>query len=225
MSRQMEFAIWALALVGPIVFSGAFAIPNKTVGLWIGVFGVLMVLLAGALGIQTLIWRKESQPKIALLAPVGRSVLRWDGLLKQNRVSVSSEEGTQSSQLFDVFPAVRLKTLNPTNAVDATVEWRSQPIDIQSLIASSSRLKRFDVVTAGDHITIASKGGGSGPSDMPIAFTMTLSQTATTKVSSITKQFAEATIPSQTWNNAALYFIATLSDTPGLRSNIRSMHR
>jgi hypothetical protein len=142
--RKMEFAIYALAIVGPAVMGagGVFATWNKTVGLWIGFVGAVLLLLSLAIYLQNDILKQLSQPSVYMKPPAERFVLRWE---KARYTPFTRLQDRAPDVGLGLYPTMQLVNTSPVNALDASIRWQIAPYDHRGLLEQSSRFEHIQV--------------------------------------------------------------------------------
>jgi hypothetical protein len=201
----MEFAIYALAIVGPAVMGagGVFATWNKTLGLWIGFVGAVLAILALALYLQNDILKAVSQPKIDLRPPHERFVLRWE---KAKYAPFTRLQDRPPDAGLGVYPTLRLVNSSPANALDASIRWQVAPFDVADLLSRSPRFANIKVHHQPNSVTFEAVG--------MMLQSVNYATSTTYPVNYITRK-ADAFIPGPVWEHAAIFILATLPDEHG----------
>jgi len=207
----MAFAIFWLPLIAGLLLGGvavgAWYGGDKTLAVWIGFAGAVLLLLTAALQIQQFVWTVTNQPHLVLLPSETRSFLRWD------------PPHSFQMQVNDIanpdYGAWKVPTLKVRNtgvvAQDATIKWGVTAYEVEGLVASSKRLQDVKATVEPKRIIFSPKAGPGSPFVHPLELSATVPVTFITRETSIY-------IPIDVWENAALFFIATLADTPNAKS-------
>lgn len=201
----MEFAIYALAIIGPAVMGagGVFAMWNKTTGLWVGFCGAVLLLLSLALYLQNDILKQISQPLVYMKPPMERFVLRWE---KARFAPFTRLQDRAPEVGLGVYPTLQLVNTSPVNALDASVRWQIAPYDYKGLLQQSSRFEHIQVTYDDNQVMFAG--------DKMVLQSMRFATSATVPINYITRK-ADVFIPGPVWEYAALFVLATLPDQQG----------
>lgn len=92
----------------------------------------------------------------------------------------------------------------------------SGQVDVQALVKDSPRLLSCDVKVENDTITIGARQPITQPVGLGVTFPLKFQQNVP-PIAFLGKR-VESWIPIELWNQALIYFIATLPETPGARS-------
>ena len=207
----MEFAIFWLPLIAGLLLGGlavgAWYGGDKTLAIWVGFVGAVCLVLLVALQIQQEVWRTANQPNITLLAPNAPSILRWDPPHSYQMQINDHPTPQYGAWKVPVFPIRN----SGSYAQDATIKWAVAPYEIKALIKSSDKFKAHRVTLENNQITLGPKSGPGTPFIHPLEWS------ASIQVPFITRE-TETFIPLSVWEQAALFFIATMSDEPTARS-------
>jgi hypothetical protein len=203
--RKMEFAIYALAIVGPAVMGvgGVFATWNKTVGLWIGFLGAVLLVLSLALYLQNDILKQLSEPIVYMKPPPERFVLRWE---KGKYAAFTRLQDRAPDVGQGLYPTMQLVNTSPVNALDASIRWQIAPYDYRGLLQQSPRFEHIKVDYEENQVVFTG--------DNILAQGMRFATSSTTSINYITRK-ADAFIPGPVWEYAALFVLATLPEQQG----------
>jgi len=207
----MELAIFWLPLLAGVLVGGlsvaAWYGGDKTLAIWAGFIGVVCFLLTGTLQLQQHVWRVASQPNIRLLPPTAQYFLRWDP-----PKSYQMQINDHPTPMYGAWKVPTLKIRNSSSfAQDGTIRWSTTPFEIKALIDSSPKFKAHRTILGENRLRL-------GPESGPGTFFEHLFQwSATVPLPFITRE-NDVFIPLDVWQNAALFFIATLPDESGARS-------
>jgi hypothetical protein len=211
----LDLAIFWLPLIAGILLSGlavgAWYGGNKTFAVWVGFVGVICLVLTAALQLQQYVWRETNQPKITLQSTEQRSVLRFDPP-RSYQMQISNSPTPE----YGVWKVPSLIIRNSgTFAQDATMKWGVAPYEVQALIDASPRLKAHQVIMndTKNQMTIRPRAGVQGAP----GFVHPLEWSVSVPLPFITRE-TRTIIPLPIWEHAALFFIATLPDDPGAKS-------
>lgn len=207
----MALAIFWLPLIAGLLLGGLAAAAwyggDKTLAVWVGFIGAVCLLLTAALQVQQYVWSVANQPHLALVPSEQQWFLRWD--------PPNSYQMQINNDPNPVYGAWKVPTFQIRNtgtvAQDASIKWAVTPFQVDALIASSTRLKDQKVEVKSNEVRLAPQ---SGPG---IAFLHPMEWSNTITLPFITRE-TTTFIPLSVWENAALFFIATLPDAPEAKS-------
>lgn len=201
----MEFAIYALAILGPAVMGagGVFATWNKTTGLWVGFVGAVLLLLALALYLQNDILKQLSHPIIYMKPPPERFILRWE---KARFAPLTRLQDRTPDVGLGQYPTMQLINSSPVNALDASIRWQIPAYDYRGLLQQSPRFQNVQVLHEDNQVTFVSPG-------MALQ-SMRFATSATVPINYITRK-ADAFVPGPVWEYAAMFVLATLPEQHG----------
>jgi hypothetical protein len=154
---------------------------------------------------------KVMHPEIALIPPSSRHEIIWNP--KNILMLFSGPEGKVSTSISST-PIFAVKTVNNTYVQDATVKWQIEIAGIAKLVAESKNLSEYQIDISNNGIAISGKPNNLG------SFTyrdQDLASSYEVPISFITNAGTNAYIPSNVYNNAALYVLALMPDTAGAR--------
>jgi hypothetical protein len=218
-SKTVELAIFWLPLVAGVLLGGiagsAWYGGDKIPAIWIAFFGILCFLLTGTLQFQQYTYANLLQPEIELVPPSQRSILTWN---PPERFFIQSRAEDKPSTAQDRADAPVIVFENKSTVIgqDASISWDIAPFEMQSLANSSERLKSFDVKIDGDYVTVGAKPPITEPVGLGMRYTIVFKKNVP-PIAFLGKR-VESWIPIELWNQALLYFVATLPDTIGGRS-------
>jgi hypothetical protein len=113
---------------------------------------------------------------------------------------------------YGAWTAPKLRIRNAGQfAQDATIRWGVTPYAREALVSSSVRLKDVNVVLEPNRILLAPKSGSGTPFLHDVQWSNSL------QLPFITRD-TETYIPLTIWENAALFFIATMPEAPDATS-------
>jgi hypothetical protein len=108
-------------------------------------------------------------------------------------------------------PNFMVKNESRLFAQDATVKWDASPYDAARLVQESPRLGKYTAAVVNSKLTITSTGRDVSP------WTLEFAPSQTYPIPFVTREVSAA-IPLHVFNNALVFFLATLGDQPGDRS-------
>jgi hypothetical protein len=156
---------------------------------------------------------KTIVPEITLIPPNARHEIIWNP--NKNYMPFSGPEGTVNTNV-SYTPIFTVKTQNNTSVQDATVRWQTEITGLAKLVKESPNLSAYTIDTTDNNITLM-----GGPQSL-LPFTYRSQDIASSEIVSIpfiTNAGANAFIPTNVYNNAALYILALMPDTYGARIN------
>lgn len=207
--KLINVGIFWLPLIAGIILGGlspsVWYGGDKIAALWMTFAGLVLLLLTATFQVQGFVQSTILQPQFEVSAQQ-RSVLTWNPPA-DNSLGIKGENDQLPPGQWKV-PVFTIKNPTPINAQDVTVKWSAAKYDPATITANAPILQGKQVVIATNTITLS---GGGMPHLNPLAF-----------ASSIEKPFitrsGETFIPLDVWNTAALFFLSTLPDQPGARS-------
>jgi hypothetical protein len=165
-------------------------------------------LLTGTFQLQRYISANILQPSLELVPSSDRFVLTWDSPFS-NLLNVRGENDTTPPGSWRV-PTFNLRNVSAISAQDVTYRWTATKYFPSEVVSSAQRFKNAKVeLVSGSQLMINTPNTGTGQT--PFEFS------ASTSVAFITKT-AEIFIPLNVFNAAAIYFVATMPDQPGAKS-------
>ncbi len=188
---------------------------DKIPAIWIAFVGCVCFLLTGALQIQQYAYARLLQPEIELLVPAQRSILRWNPPEEFN-FTTRPEDQPLGAMGQSHSPIFTLKNKATIAAQDVSIVWEIAAYDVSGLIQSSPRLRPYGASQNGDMITL---GGVMNPQGSPqgLPFSFPTSFKSTVPMSFLTRE-SQTFIPYDLWSQAVLFFMATLPNNRGDRS-------
>lgn len=210
-STKMAFAIFWLPLIASLLLGslaiGAWYGGSKTLAVWVGFVGATCFLLTGALQLQQHVWTVANQPYLTLTPSNQSFFLRWDPP-KSFQMQINNIPDPD----YGAWKVPKLHIQNAGQfAQDATIKWGVTPYDRNSLISSSKRLKDVKIILEQNRITCAPNSGAGTP------FIHDVEWSGSLQLPFLTRN-VETFIPLQVWQNAALFFIATMPNEPEAKS-------
>jgi hypothetical protein len=207
--KLINVGIFWLPLIAGIILGGlspsVWYGGDKIAALWMTFAGLVLLLLTATFQIQGFIQSTILQPQFEVTAQQ-RSVLTWNPPA-DNSLNIKGENDQLPAGGWKV-PVFTIKNLTPINAQDVTVKWSAAKYDPATITASAPILQGRQIMIANNMITLS---GGGIPHQNPLAFSATIEKPFVTRS-------AETFIPLDVWNTAALFFLSTLPDQPGARS-------
>jgi hypothetical protein len=207
--KLINVGIFWLPLIAGIILGGlspsVWYGGDKLAALWMTFAGLVCLLLTGAFQMQAYIQSTVLQPQLEV-SPQQKSVLTWNPPVN-NSLNTKGETDQLPPGSWKA-PIFTIKNLTPVNAHDVKVKWSAPKYDPATLTANA-------VIPHGRQIDIANNiiilSGGGMPHQHPFNFSATVDKPFITRS-------AETFIPLDVWNTAALFFLATLPDQAGARS-------
>jgi hypothetical protein len=207
MNKSIEFAIYWLPLIASVVLgtiaTGAWYGGDKLPAIWLGFVGNVFLLLTFTLQLQQYVSANILQPQLEMQNPVQRSVIEFkaDGFTLMT-FRGENEALPPGNWKLPVFPIVNRSSIN---AQDVNVKWSARPHDEAAVLAASDRLKPLKPQFASRRLNLGNTIYNLQPSTtVPMPFITRTSETFP---------------PLDVWNEAAMFFVATLPDTPGSKSD------
>jgi hypothetical protein len=218
-SKTVELAIFWLPLIAAVLLGGiagsAWYGGDKIPAIWIAFFGAVCFLLTATLQFQQYAYANLLQPEIEMVAPSQRSIVTWN---PPESFFFNSRAEDQPAPRQDRASSPVIVFENKSNIIgqDASISWEIPRFDVQSLVDNSQRLKAYEVKVDGDTVIL----GARPPITQPVGLSMRYQSAFKQNVPPIAflGKRIESWIPIELWNEAILYFIATLPDTIGDRS-------
>lgn len=208
--KLINIGIFWLPLIAGIILGGmspsVWYGGDKIAALWMTFFGIALLLLTATFQIQSYIQTTILQPQFEIKSEQ-KSVLTWDPP-KDNSMSIKGENDNLPPGNWKV-PVFAIRNTTPVNAQDVTVKWSAAKYDPANMTANAPIFQGRQISIASNAITLSSPGG--------VPFQNLFSFSATINKPFITRS-AETFIPIDVWDTAALFFLATLPDQPGARS-------
>jgi len=218
-TKSVELAIFWLPLIAAILLGGiagnAWYGGDKIPAIWIAFVGCICFLLTGALQFQQYTYARLLQPEIELLAPTHQSILRWDPPREFNFTTRPADQplGAMGQSQSPILP---LKNKATIAAQDISVVWEIPAYDVSSLTQSSVRMQTYSATQNGNMTTLGSVMNPQGaPQGLPFTFPTSFKNTV--PLSFLTRE-SETFIPYDVWSQAVLFFMATLPNNRGDRS-------
>jgi hypothetical protein len=217
-TKSVELAIFWLPLIAGVLLGGiagsAWYGGDKITAIWIAFFGIVCLLLTAALQFQQYAYANLLQPEIELQTPTQRSILTWNpptSFFIESRAEDQPQRQAQSTAPIIVFE-------NKSNIIgqDASISWELPRFDVHALAQGSQRFLPYDVKVENDTITIGARPPITQPVGLGVTFPLKFQQNVP-PIAFLGKR-VESWIPIEVWNQALLYFIATLPETAGEHS-------
>jgi len=210
--KLINVAVFWLPLLAGIILSGLgpsiWYNGDKIAALWVGFFGVMLLLLTGIVQIQAYIQATILQPNFEV-ASQQKSLLAWGNSPYPNLLNVRGEKDDIPAGNWNA-PIFTIRNKTPVNAQDVRITWSAPKYDLTAVTSSNaSNLDGHQVTISQDNFVLATPGMANG--NNPFSFSVTIEKPFITRS-------AETFIPLSVWNTAALYFISTLPSEPGGRS-------
>jgi len=219
-TKSVELAIFWLPLIAGILLGGiagsAWYGGDKIPAIWIAFVGCVCFLLTAALQLQQYAYARLLQPEIELSAPAQRSILRWDPPQEFN-FTTRPEDQPLGAVGQSHSPIFTLKNKATIAAQDLSVVWEIAAYDVASLIQSSARLQLYGATQNSNMIILGTVMNPQG-SPQGVPFTFPTSFKNTVPLPFLTRA-SEAFIPYDVWSQAVLFFMATLPNNRGDRSD------
>jgi hypothetical protein len=204
--KLVNVAIFWLPLFAGILLGGL--VPSvwyggdKLSALWMGFFGVVCLLLTGTFQLQRYISENVLQPSLELSPSADRFILSWDSSFS-NLLNIRGENDTGPKSNWR-SPTFTIKNSSSISAQDVTFKWTAAKYDPSAVISSAARFKHATTNIVGDsELLISTPNTGGGQNSFAFS--------ASTSAAFITKQ-ADAFIPLNIWNAAAIRFVETTPD-------------
>lgn len=178
---------------------------DKIAALWMTFAGLVLLLLTGTFQVQAYIQSTILQPQFEI-SPEQRSVLTWNPPV-DNSLSIKGESDHLPPGHWKA-PTFTIKNLTTVNAQDVKVKWSATKYDPATMTAHAAIFQGKQVTIANNTITL---NGGGIAFQNPFGFETTIDKPFITRS-------AETFIPLDVWNTAALFFVSTIPDQPGARS-------
>lgn len=218
-NKSVELAIFWLPLISGVLLGGiagsAWYGGDKIPAIWIAFFGIVCLLLTGALQVQQYTYANVLQPEIELKLPQNRFFLSWNPPKEFNFVTRAEDQPVgQNGQTWS--PVVVLNNKSNVFGQDAVATWSIAPIDNAEIIKGSDRLKATCNASINENtVAFFAKQPITAPVGIPFKFPVSFKQTV--PIPFLSKR-VETFIPYNVWSEAILFFIATLPPEPGSRS-------
>lgn len=209
--KLINVAIFWMPLIAGIILGGmapsVWYNGDKISALWMTFVGVTLLLLTATFQVQSYIQAPILQPNFDVIKPEQKSILTWNPPI-DNSLNVKGENDNLPPGNWRV-PTFTVKNGTPINAQDVTVKWSATKYDPSSLIANKPIFQNRQVTVANNQVTLSAAGGV--PFQHPFEFTASINKPFITRS-------GEIFIPLDVWNTGALFFVSTLSDQIGGRS-------
>jgi hypothetical protein len=207
--KLINVGVFWLPLIAGIILGGlspsVWYGGDKIAALWMTFAGLVLLLLTGAFQAQAYIQRTILQPQFEVSGQQ-RSVLTWNPP-SDNSLNIKGEND-QLPQGGWKTPTFTIKNLTTVNAQDVKVKWSATKFDPATMTANAPIFQGRQISTTTNMITL---NGGGVPFRLPFSFEAVVDKPFITRS-------GEAFIPLEVWETAALFFLSTLPDQPGARS-------
>lgn len=181
---------------------------DKIAALWMTFVGIVLLLLTGTFQVQAYIQSTILQPQLELLPPEKSSILTWRPPT-DNSLNIRGENDQLPIGHWKV-PNFSIKNSASVNAQDVSIKWTAARYDLSAVTANKPVFHGRRIDIGNDSFTLASPG--AVPFTHPFSFSAVLEKPFITRT-------AETFIPLNVWNTAALYFLVSLPQKVGSRSD------
>ena len=207
--KLINVGVFWLPLIAGIILGGlspsVWYGGDKLAALWMTFAGLVCLLLTGAFQVQAYIQSTILQPQFEV-SPQQKSVRTWNPPT-DNSLNIKAENDQLPPGGWKV-PIFTIKNQTTVNAQDVRVKWSAAKYDPATVTANATILHGRQIDIANNIITLS---GGGIPHQNTFNFSATIDKPFITRS-------AETFIPLDVWNTAALFFLATLPDQAGARS-------
>jgi hypothetical protein len=207
--KLINVSVFWLPLVAGIILGGlspsVWYGGDKIAALWMTFAGLILLLLTGTFQVQAYIQSTILQPQFEVSAEQ-KSVLTWNPPA-DNSLNIKGENDNLPPRGWK-SPTFTIKNLTPVNAQDVRVKWSAAKYDPATMTANAPIFQGRQITIANNMTTL---NGGGLPFQNPFNFEIIIDKPFITRS-------AETFIPIDVWDTAALFFLSTLPDQPGARS-------
>ncbi len=170
--------------------------------------GIALLLLTATFQIQSYIQATILQPRLEVQKPDQAFVLTYNPP-SDNSMNIKGENDNLPPGGWRV-PSFTIKNTTPVNAQDVKVTWSAAKYDVQTLATNKPIFNGRQVTITNNLIVLGSPGGV--PFQSGYVFSASLDKPFITRS-------AETFIPLDVWNTAAFFFLSTMSNQVGEKSD------
>jgi hypothetical protein len=178
---------------------------DKIAALWMTFAGLVLLLLTGTFQLQAYIQSTILQPQFEI-SPEQKFILTWNPPV-DNSLNIKGESDNLPPGHWKA-PAFAIKNQTPVNAQDVKVKWSAAKYDPATMTANATIFQGRQITIANNTITL---NGGGMPYQNPFGFESTIDKPFIIRT-------AETFIPLDVWDTAALFFVSTMPNQAGARS-------